>query len=135
MNRKEFEEILEKKAFPCGGGGLYFKENYFETLGLENKTLQKIARDLKSDVASEIEDEQCSRKLDEKLRKIISMETETDKGCFDFFIAYLSGWEASFPELCGAVTGALVKKNMFDEAAELIGLNIIDEDEMIAWDS
>ena len=135
MNRKEFEEILEKKAFPCGGGGTYFKENYFEALRLECETLQKIAEDVKQDMASEIEDEVYDPEETEDMKKIINLETKTDKGCFDFFTAYLSGKEVSFPELCGSVAGALVKKNMFNEAAELIGLNIIDDDDMIAWDS
>lgn len=135
MNRKEFEEKLEKHVFHSGGGGLYFKNNYFETLGLENKTLQKIAGDLKNDINSGMEDETYDTQEVEEMREIISMETKTDKGCFYFFTAYLSGIEVSFPELCGSVAGALIKKNMFDEAAELIGLNIIDEDEMLAWDS
>jgi len=134
MNQKEFEEILEKKAFPSGGGGLYFKAHYFETLGLECETLQKIAGEIKDDINREMEDEAYAQEVEE-MRKIIDIETETDKGCFEFFSAYLSGKEVSFPELCGSVAGALVKKNMFDEAAELIGLNIIDEDETIAWDS
>jgi len=126
MNRIEFEELLEQKAFYDSGGGI-FKEYYSEALrGVDS--LDQTIEDILTDIDEEFEDEP---EMVEKLRNI---NTETLKNKIVFFNTYLLDRICSHPELCGQVIGILSRDEHFKEAIDLIGLD--DKNiEYFEWDS
>jgi len=131
MNKEEFDKQI-KRAFG-GQGGLYFKNHYLETLN-NKETLQQIAQDLQHDIKLELKDEPNSKNT-QRYKKLLELKIDHDVDCYNFFFHYLENHESCYPELCGSIVGAMVKKEMYHSAAQLIGLDKLEENEELYWDS
>lgn len=131
MNRKQFEELLDRKAFYGSGGGI-FQEYYGEALRTTD-SLDFVIEDILSDLDEEYEDpDEDEIAVIEKLR---SIDTTTLKNKMLFFETYIADRQCSFPELCGSVVGILSRDEYFQEAIDLIGLNDKSIEELYWWDS
>jgi hypothetical protein len=108
---------------------------YLESLEGED-TLQKIAKDLKEDMLSEIKDtENYDQEERNEMKKLVEQKIDNDIDYYAFFSNYLKDKRCSFPELCGSIVGAMAKKEMFHSAIELIELNTLDENDELYWDT